>query len=279
MRNFRTPPISEGLHAVTRCPRIVTYAASLVLLTELAQSTPANAQTGVETSGSMLAHGSPDPARADGADAVSGLGAAFTQAFGFTVFQHVVRLNEEKTRRELGGAFLGDWFKSVSNAGRNWDDGGKFFTNYVAHPQGGAVYAHIYRQNNQDRKHLEIGEPGYGGMVARAMLFSAVVGAQFELGPVSEASIGNVGMHDASKMAWVDLVITPTLGTAWMVGEDLIDEQLLTRMDGANTVLRNTLRFLLNPSRGGANLARLKWPWFRERDVERRRYGLAPAVP
>src|SRR5688572_15617269 len=163
------------------CPRIVTYASSLVLLTALAQSTPANAQNDRETSGSILVHGSSDSSRKDGADAGSGLGAATSQAFGFTAFQHVVRLTEAKTRRELGGAFLGDWFKSVSNAGRNWDDGGKFFTNYVAHPQGGAVYAHIYRQNNQDRKHLEIGEPGYGGMVARAMLFSAVVGAQFEL--------------------------------------------------------------------------------------------------
>ena len=92
----------------------------------------------------------------------------------------------------------------------------------------------------QRRKRLEIGEPGYGGMVARAMIFSAAVSAQFELGPVSEASIGNVGMRNATKMAWVDLVITPVLGTAWMVGEDVIDERILKRMDGANTVLRNT---------------------------------------
>ncbi len=103
-------------------------------------------------------------------------------------------------------------------------------------------------------------------MVTRAMVFSAVVSAQFELGPVSEASIGNVGMRNATKMAWVDLVITPVLGTAWMVGEDVIDERLLKQMDGTNTVLRNTLRFLLNPSRSGANLSRRKWPWFRDRD-------------
>src|SRR5688572_31317776 len=76
-------------------------------------------------------------------------------------------------------------------------------------------------------------------MLTRAMVFSAVVSAQFELGPVSEASIGNVGMRNPTKMAWVDLVITPVLGTAWMVGEDVIDERLLKQMDGANTVLRN----------------------------------------
>ena len=255
-------------------PRIVTSTFSLVLLTVLAVSTPANAQDDRQVSGPVLisvavantcAPGSRDPSCRDG-DADFELGAASSQALGFTVFQHVVRLRESKTRRELGGAFLRDWMKSVSNTGRTWDDGGKFFTNYIAHPQGGAVYAHIYRQNDLGRKRLEIGETGYGGMLTRAMVFSAVVSAQFELGPVSEASIGNVGMRNPTKMAWVDLVITPVLGTAWMVGEDVIDERLLKQMDGTNTVLRNALRFVLNPSRGGANLSRGKWPWYRDRD-------------
>ena len=254
----------------------VTFVCSLALITALAQSTPANAQNDREPSSQILISRPPaanactpqsrDRVCPDDDEADFQLGAAASQAFGFTVFQHVVRLREQKTRNELGGAFLQDWFKSVSNTGRTWDDGGKIFTNYVAHPQGGAVYANIYRQNDKRRKHLEIGEPGYGGMVARAMVFSAAVSTQFELGPVSEASIGNVGMRNATKMAWVDLVITPVLGTAWMVGEDVIDDRLLKRMDGANTVLRNTLRFLLNPSRGGANLSQRKWPWFRERD-------------
>ena len=230
----------------------VALVCSLVLVTAIIQSTPAIAQNNraIDTSDSDFQ-----------------LGAATSQALGFTIFQQVSRLTSEKTRRELEGPFLRDWFKSVSHTGRTWSDGGKVFTNYVAHPQGGAVYANIYRQNDPRRRRLEVGDPGYGGMVARAMLFSAVVSTQFELGPVSEASIGNVGMRNATKMAWVDLVITPTLGAAWMVGEDVVDERLLTRMDGANTVLRNTVRFFLNPARTGANLSRGKWPWYRDRDV------------
>ena len=255
-------------------PRIVTVTCSLVLLTALILSTPANAQTERAAPGPALVAGSVaatcTPQRRDTScdDRAPDfqLVAASSQALGFTVFQHAVRLREAKTRRELGGAFVSDWLKSVSNAGRTWDDGGKFFTNYIAHPQGGAVYAHIYRQNDLRRKRLETGEAGYGAMVTRAMVFSAVVSAQFELGPVSEASIGNVGMRNAAKMAWVDLVITPLLGTAWMVGEDVVDERILTQLDGANEVLRNTLRFVLNPSRSGANLSRGKWPWFRDRD-------------
>jgi hypothetical protein len=254
--------------------RIVTVTCSLVLLTALTLNTPANAQEERAVSGLALSSGpvanTCTPQRRDTScddrAADFQLIAASSQALGFTIFQHTVRLREAKTRRELGGAFVSDWLKSVSNAGRSWDDGGKFFTNYVAHPMGGAVYGHIYRQNDLSRKRLELGESGYGVMVARAIVFSAVVSVQFELGPVSEASIGNVGMRNAAKMAWVDLVITPLLGTAWMVGEDVIDERILKQMDGANEVLRNTLRFVLNPSRSGANLSRRKWPWFRDRD-------------
>lgn len=248
-----------------------TFVCSLVLLTALAQSPPANAQTDLDISGQLSGAASTTASSVlssqDDEDAGFRLGAATGQAFGFTVFEHVFRLRERKTRHELGGAFLRDWFKAVSHTGRNWDDGGKVFTNYVAHPMGGAVYSHIYRQNDPRRRRLEVGEPGYGGMVARAMFFSAVVSTQFEIGPVSEASIGNVGMRNPQKMAWVDMVITPVAGTAWMVGEDVIDQRLLRRMDDANTILRNTLRVFLNPSRSGANVSRRKWPWFRDRDV------------
>jgi hypothetical protein len=205
----------------------------------------------------------------DATDQSFHLGAAVGQAFGFTVVQHMFRLREAKTRNELGGPFVDDWFTSVSHAGQTWSDGGKIFTNYIAHPMGGAVYAHIYRQNDWGRRDLAVGEPGYGGMVLRALLFSTITSLQFELGPVSEASIGNVGLRDPRKMGWVDFVITPTLGTAWMVGEDLIDERVLTRWDGQPMVLRNTLRFFLNPSRSGANLSRGKWPWYRARDLTR----------
>ena len=106
-------------------------------------------------------------------------------------------------------------------------------------------------------------------MLVRASAFSAALSAQFELGPLSEASIGNVGLHDPRKMAWVDLVVTPTLGTAWMVGEDLLAQRVLARLDSKNVVLRNAMRTVLNLSRSGANLSRGKLPWYRDRDISR----------
>ena len=123
---------------------------------------------------------------------------------------------------------------------------------------GGAVYANIYRQNDPKSIDLEFGDERYGGMLLKAMLFSAVVSTQFELGPFSEASIGNVGQNDDRKMGWVDLLITPTLGVAWMAGEDAIDQFLLKRLDGTSVGLRSVVRILLNPSRSGANLSRGK---------------------
>jgi hypothetical protein len=211
----------------------------------------------------------PEPCCPSDADDQFALGTAIRQAAGFTIVQHVARLREARTRRELGGPFLDDWFTSVSHTGLNWNDGGKIFTNYIAHPMGGAVYAHIYRQNDPRRRELAVGEPGYGAMVVRAMIFSTVVSTQFELGPLSEASIGNVGLMDPRRMAWGDLVITPTLGTAWMVGEDLLDQRVLARMDAGNAVLRNVVRTVLNPSRSGALLSSGKWPWYRVRDSGR----------
>ncbi len=183
---------------------------------------------------------------------------ALIQVVGFNTAQHLFRLREPKTRNELGGPFLTDWFESVGSLGGNWNDLGKTFTNYVAHPMGGAVYANIYRQNDPGSVDLELGDTQYGGMLLKAMLFSAAVSTQFELGPFSEASIGNVGLNDNRKMGWVDLLVTPTLGAAWMAGEDVIDKFVLKRIDGRSIGFRSVARVLLNPSRSAANLSRGK---------------------
>ena len=42
---------------------------------------------------------------------------ALFQSIGFTAVQHLFRLRETKTRNELGGPFLADWFESV---GKPW---------------------------------------------------------------------------------------------------------------------------------------------------------------
>jgi len=93
---------------------------------------------------------------------------------------------------------------------------------------------------------------------------AAIYSAQFELGPMSEASIGNVGLK-AGTMAYVDLVMTPVLGLGMIVAEDAIDRFVIAKAEGR--LSRNQtrlLRSLLNPNRSVANLIRFQVPWKRD---------------
>ncbi len=64
----------------------------------------------------------------------------------------------------------------------------------------------------------------------RATAWAAAYSLQFEFGPLSEASIGSVGMHPGTT-GWVDHVVTPagTLGS--LVAEDVVDRYVMTRIE------------------------------------------------
>jgi hypothetical protein len=192
------------------------------------------------------------------------------QVLVFTAIQHGVRLTEEKTRRELAGSWVRDWFDSASSlfARPTWSDSGKFMTNYVFHPMGGSVYSHIYKQNDAAARELEPRlTREYISHFAKASVVSALSSVQFEVGPLSEASIGNVGLPpNHNKMAWVDVVVTPTIGAAWMMGEDALDRYVIQRLERRidNEVSRILIRILLNPTRSVANVLRSEKPWKRD---------------
>jgi hypothetical protein len=100
------------------------------------------------------------------------------------------------------------------------------------------------------------------------MAWAAAGSTQFELGPLSQASIGNVGagIYEAKKMTYVDLVITPTLGTVWIILEDAIDRHVIARIDRGtqNSLLRALARVVLNPTRTFSNGFRFEAPWHRD---------------
>jgi hypothetical protein len=186
----------------------------------------------------------------------------------FLGVQHTFRMTELKTRRELGGPFFRDWFDAVKSL-RGWDDGGRQFTNYVAHPMQGAISGYIQIQNDPKGIRQEFGRSkAYWKSRMKAMGWAAIWSTQFELGPVSQASIGNVGAgeYEAKKMAYVDLVITPTVGTAWLVAEDAIDAYLLGWIESRTDkrFVRNVARMALNPMRSCANVLRFKPMWHRD---------------
>lgn len=191
-------------------------------------------------------------------------GAAVKQSLLFLSIQHGYAMTQPKTRRDMHGPFFKDYFRSV-RALRGWADGGRFFTNYVAHPMQGSLLGFVQVQNDPAGSRLRFGGAGgYWRSRLKALAWSAAWSTQFEVGPVSQASIGNVGLH--GKQTYVDIVMTPTAGTAMLVAEDALDRYLIERIERRtnNRYARIFSRMALNPTRTAANLLRFKKPWHRD---------------
>ena len=191
-------------------------------------------------------------------------GLALEQSGIFLGAQHLGRMAQEKTRSELKGPFWSDYFDSVSNL-HTWRDGDGFRTNYIAHPIMGAVtgYIEVFNDPGGQRLEFDLSSKRYWESRLKAMAWSAVYSTQFELGPISEASIGNVGKHPPT-MAVVDLVVTPLGGFAAILLEDYLDKRFVARWELAGGKRARFYRVALNPSRSIANLLRLKRPWYRD---------------
>lgn len=178
-------------------------------------------------------------------------------------FQHGYALIfQEKTQRSLKGPFFRDYWESIKGV-RGWSDGNKFFTNYIAHPMQGSMTGFIYLQNHDRLKKQIFNESAqYWKDRARALLWSTAWSTNWEIGPISQASIGNVGYYGHG--GYVDLVITPTVGTAWMITEEALDRYIIRHAE-KNLAARIFLRTVLNPTRSVTNLLRFKKPWYRDR--------------
>ena len=195
---------------------------------------------------------------------------AMIQSGIFLGIQHAFRLTQGKTSRELDGPFFRDWGRSVRSL-NGWSDGNKFFTNYVAHPLQGGVTGRIFINNSDRAKRAEFGKSlRYWETRLKALAWSAVWSTQFELGPVSEATIGNVGINGDSKynkMAWVDLVVTPVAGTGIVVAEDALDKYVLKNWLEKKNTGKNMVKFyrvVFTPTYSVSNLLRGKMPWHRD---------------
>ncbi len=191
---------------------------------------------------------------------------ALMQAGLFLGIQHGVRLaTEGATRGELKGPFVREWFRSVRSI-NGWDDGDPPIVNYVGHPMMGAVTGFIQVQNDPKYSRTTFGrDRRYWKSRLRALAFSAAYSTQFELGPVSEASIGNVQLHPPEN-GMCDFVVTPALGLGWQIVEDALDRLLVQRIEASTgaTWLRIMARGVLNPARTFANILRGKAPWRRD---------------
>ena len=176
---------------------------------------------------------------------------------------------EPWTQAGMRGPFLKDYWRSIKGSLKwKWKDGDHFFINYVQHPAEGATFAFIMRQN--DPNSIDPTSCGfskrYFKQTFKTVIFSAIGSTLFEIGPISEASIGNVGYFKQSGL--VDFFVTPTVGVAFMIGQDFLDNYVIKNLEREihNRIFLVTVRMVLNPTRSLANALAFKKPWYRTRD-------------
>jgi len=206
---------------------------------------------------------SPDPSEL--APAPSTWKGAFTDSLRLLLVEHTTRVAfQDKTRRELGGNFFGDYKRSLRVPG-TWDDGDSWAVNYIGHPIHGAASGFIWLDHEDGSHDPKLGfSKEYWASRGRATAWAAAYSFQFEFGPFSEASVGNVGLRPAT-IGWVDHVVTPAGALGLMVAEDALDRFLLIRIESwtGSRVIRAIARTVLNPSRTLSNGVQGRAPWSR----------------
>ncbi len=202
----------------------------------------------------------PAPSEANRTD-VSG---AILDSFKQLAWEHGIRVAfQDKTRSELGGSFWRDYKRSI-RVPHQWEDGDSWLVNYIGHPIHGASAGYSWIDHGPEASR-EIGRSrGYWMGRARTLAWTTAYSLQFEFGPLSEASIGNVGQRPETT-GWVDHVVTPVGAFGLIVAEDALDRYFVKWVERrtGNRFYRASLRLMFNPARTMSNTLRGRAPWHR----------------
>ncbi len=173
-------------------------------------------------------------------------------------------LTEPGTR--AGGFGLGAGYAdSVSNL-HGWADGDPFYVNYVGHPMQGAVAGQLWSLHDRRYRGVEFGgSAAYWKSRLRAGAFAWAFSEQFEIGPLSEASVGHIQKY-FPQQGFADHVVTPTIGLSWMIAEDAMDRYVVKLIEARthNHYARAAARTFMTPARSFANLMDMRLPWYRD---------------
>src|SRR5215470_3878709 len=212
----------------------------------------------------------------------------FDQELLYVSLKEIIRLDQLKTRNALGGPFFKDWGYILGHINIDrWSDGGKWTTNDIGHPMDGAIAGFVYRRNDDRIRRLEfdLRNKEYRAGIIRAFFVAAVVSTESEIGPISEATIGHVGLkaewwlhldHGAligpvpedviglkalkASKSWqrggngtgcTDFVMTPFGGVTFMMLEDVLDKYVVKTLENhiRNRFVIATVRVVTNPTR------------------------------
>jgi hypothetical protein len=153
----------------------------------------------------------------------------------------------------------------------------------------GAIAEAIFWQNND---HVRFGEQDfrnstYRNALLQAFAFATVDAVLWKMGPLSESSIGNVGLPIRSwdrdckalhircvdRTGVSDMVMNEVGGTAMTIGFQWLDKHVQKRIESRtqSRALIDTTRIITNPPQSIANLVRFRRPWYRDNRASERR--------
>ena len=183
----------------------------------------------------------------------------------FLGIMHGFRIaREPSTRMGMHNSVFGGYFKALG-AMHGWSDGDGYYENYLGHPIQGGVSGYLWLNHDPRYWTTEFGTSrDYWMGRLRATAFAWAFSEQFEVGPISEASIGQIQRY-CCAYGFVDHIITPIGGLGWMVGEDIIDKYVIRKIENhtRNRVIRLIARSGLNPPQSFANAMTFHAPWHR----------------
>jgi hypothetical protein len=188
------------------------------------------------------------------------------QSLFFMSFENAFRCATEKgTRDAFSTPFFRGYLNSVGNL-HGWSDGDPFIVNYVGHPMQGAVSGYLWTQNDRAYRDIQFGQNRrYWKGKLRGGAYSYLYSVLFEIGPISEASLGNIqSLYPAQ--GFVDHIVTPAIGLGWSITEDALDQYFIRYLEThtTNNWALLLVRGGLNPARSMANVLAFKPPWHRD---------------
>ena len=161
-------------------------------------------------------------------------------------------------------SFLDGYANSLGNM-HGWADGDDFLVNYIGHPMEGAVTGFIWQHNDRAYRDVVFGKNArYWKAKLRSAAFAYVFSVQFEIGPVSEASLGHIqadvscarfrGSHGHSRHR-------DGMDHSRRLAGPIPDSTIEAHTP--NPYLRALSRGL-NPARAAANMFEGRYPWDRD---------------
>lgn len=201
------------------------------------------------------------------------------QSFEWLTAQHSGNiLMDSETRRDLTiNPYWASYVYCVKHyRWDQWTDDTPLIVHDIGHPMMGAIVSSVFEQNDPKARALVYRNNGnYWRGRLKAMAYSAVYSAQWKVGPVSEASIGNSGRNTyyvphlgrtTNETGFQDFVITPVYGFGWNLGEDAIDRYLMPKVHAhvKNRFYLTTL-FWMTPCKSAANILRWKPTYYRDK--------------